>query len=98
MGLQYESCGKAARFFVWLMAFYLSPLLLSLACSRRHADCLRAHEELLKLGVAAFAAGQEMSRGIVNLQNARKIADFPFPFPYHQAGILSLEPCLISTD
>ena len=28
---------------------------------------------------------QELSRGIVNLQNARKIADFPFPFPYHQA-------------
>lgn len=29
---------------------------------------------------------QELSRGIVNLQNARKIADFPFPYPYAQAG------------
>ncbi|CAE7382668.1 icmt [Symbiodinium sp. KB8] len=33
---------------------------------------------------------QEMSRGIVNLQNARKIADFPFPFPYHQISIAVL--------
>ncbi|CAE7206123.1 icmt [Symbiodinium sp. CCMP2592] len=33
---------------------------------------------------------QEMSRGIVNLQNARKIADFPFPFPYHQISIVVL--------
>ena len=36
---------------------------------------------------------QEMSRGIVNLQNARKIADFPFPFPYHQAGSLVVNAC-----
>mmetsp|Transcript_129066 Transcript_129066/g.288484 ORF Transcript_129066/g.288484 Transcript_129066/m.288484 type:complete len:478 (+) Transcript_129066:87-1520(+) len=27
---------------------------------------------------------QELSRGIVNLNNARKIADIPFPFPYAQ--------------
>lgn len=33
---------------------------------------------------------QEMSRGIVNLQNARKIADFPFPFPYAQTSIVML--------
>ncbi|CAE7336185.1 unnamed protein product [Symbiodinium natans] len=33
---------------------------------------------------------QELSRGIVNLQNARKIADFPFPFPYHQVSIAIL--------
>ena len=37
---------------------------------------------------------QEMSRGIVNLQNARKIADFPFPFPYHQARSLALQAYL----
>jgi hypothetical protein len=30
---------------------------------------------------------QELSRGIVNLQNARKIADFPFPYPYAQARL-----------
>merc|ERR1712100_596409 len=29
-------------------------------------------------------AFQEVSRGIVNLQNARKIADFPYPFPLAQ--------------
>mmetsp|Transcript_71140 Transcript_71140/g.206000 ORF Transcript_71140/g.206000 Transcript_71140/m.206000 type:complete len:605 (+) Transcript_71140:188-2002(+) len=35
-------------------------------------------------------AFQEISRGIVNLQNARKIADFPFPFPYAQASVVML--------
>eukprot|EP00435_Cladocopium_sp_Y103_P043468 s2086_g12.t1 len=35
-------------------------------------------------------AFQELSRGIVNLQNARKIADFPFPYPYAQVSILML--------
>lgn len=35
-------------------------------------------------------AFQEMSRGIVNLQNARKIADFPFPYPYAQMSIVML--------
>lgn len=35
-------------------------------------------------------AFQEISRGIVNLQNARKIADFPFPFPYAQASMAML--------
>jgi len=35
-------------------------------------------------------AFQEVSRGIVNLQNARKIADFPFPFPYAQASMVML--------
>lgn len=35
-------------------------------------------------------AFQEISRGIVNLQNARKIADFPFPFPYAQTSIVML--------
>jgi len=35
-------------------------------------------------------AFQEISRGIVNLQNARKIADFPFPFPYAQVSIAML--------
>eukprot|EP00929_Paragymnodinium_shiwhaense_P087272 TRINITY_DN47508_c0_g1_i1.p1 TRINITY_DN47508_c0_g1~~TRINITY_DN47508_c0_g1_i1.p1 ORF type:complete len:675 (+),score=117.64 TRINITY_DN47508_c0_g1_i1:46-2025(+) len=35
-------------------------------------------------------AFQELSRGIVNLQNARKIADFPFPFPYAQTSIVML--------
>jgi len=35
-------------------------------------------------------AFQEISRGIVNLQNARKIADFPFPFPYAQMSITML--------
>jgi len=33
---------------------------------------------------------QELSRGIVNLQNARKIADFPFPFPYAQTSVVML--------
>jgi len=35
-------------------------------------------------------AFQEVSRGIVNLQNARKIAEFPFPFPYAQTSIVML--------
>merc|ERR1719230_1493302 len=35
-------------------------------------------------------AFQEISRGIVNLQNARKIADFPFPFPYAQTSVVML--------
>eukprot|EP00929_Paragymnodinium_shiwhaense_P027134 TRINITY_DN15998_c0_g2_i1.p1 TRINITY_DN15998_c0_g2~~TRINITY_DN15998_c0_g2_i1.p1 ORF type:complete len:630 (-),score=115.89 TRINITY_DN15998_c0_g2_i1:130-2019(-) len=35
-------------------------------------------------------AFQELSRGIVNLQNARKIADFPFPYPYAQASVVML--------
>eukprot|EP00440_Ansanella_granifera_P076809 gb/GFBE01083348.1/.p1 GENE.gb/GFBE01083348.1/~~gb/GFBE01083348.1/.p1 ORF type:complete len:357 (+),score=47.12 gb/GFBE01083348.1/:1-1071(+) len=35
-------------------------------------------------------AYQELSRGIVNLQNARKIADFPFPYPYAQASMVML--------
>lgn len=35
-------------------------------------------------------AFQEISRGIVNLQNARKIADFPFPFPYAQTSLVML--------
>lgn len=45
-------------------------------------------------------AFQEISRGIVNLQNARKIADFPFPFPYAQMSMVMLilhyvlTPCL----
>merc|ERR1712226_1841256 len=35
-------------------------------------------------------AFQEISRGIVNLQNARKIADFPFPYPYAQTSMVML--------
>lgn len=35
-------------------------------------------------------AFQEVSRGIVNLQNARKIADFPFPFPFAQTSMVML--------
>jgi len=33
---------------------------------------------------------QELSRGIVNLQNARKIAEFPFPFPFSQTSMVML--------
>merc|ERR1719440_591952 len=33
-------------------------------------------------------AFQEVSRGIVNLQNARKIADFPYPFPLAQISMV----------
>jgi len=33
---------------------------------------------------------QELSRGIVNLQNARKIAEFPFPFPFAQTSVVML--------
>merc|ERR1719174_2582758 len=33
-------------------------------------------------------AFQEISRGIVNLQNARKIADFPYPFPLAQMSMI----------
>merc|ERR1719473_386099 len=33
-------------------------------------------------------AFQEVSRGIVNLQNARKIADFPYPFPLAQMSMI----------
>lgn len=35
-------------------------------------------------------AFQEVSRGIVNLQNARKIAEFPFPFPFAQTSMVML--------
>jgi len=35
-------------------------------------------------------AFQELSRGIVNVQNARKIADFPYPFPYAQVIIVMM--------
>jgi putative membrane protein len=35
-------------------------------------------------------AFQEVSLGIVNLQNARKIADFPFPFPFAQTSMVML--------
>lgn len=39
---------------------------------------------------------QELSRGIVNLNNARKIADIPFPFPYAQMAsiMLGIHLCL----
>lgn len=33
---------------------------------------------------------QELSRGVVNLNNVRKIRDVPFPFPYNQVLILML--------
>jgi predicted membrane chloride channel (bestrophin family) len=33
-------------------------------------------------------AFQEVSRGIVNLQNARKIADFPYPYPLEQVSMI----------
>lgn len=33
-------------------------------------------------------AFQEVSRGIVNLQNARKIADFPYPYPLAQVSMV----------
>merc|ERR1719181_586533 len=33
-------------------------------------------------------AFQEISRGIVNLQNARKIADFPYPYPLAQISMI----------
>lgn len=33
---------------------------------------------------------QELSRGVVNLNNVRRIKDIPFPYPYHQAIILLL--------
>merc|ERR1719469_7795 len=33
-------------------------------------------------------AFQEFSRGIVNLQNARKIADFPYPYPLAQVSMI----------
>mmetsp|Transcript_33214 Transcript_33214/g.51686 ORF Transcript_33214/g.51686 Transcript_33214/m.51686 type:complete len:624 (-) Transcript_33214:212-2083(-) len=42
-------------------------------------------------------AFQEISRGIVNLQNARKIADFPFPFPYAQMSMVMLGIHYVST-
>jgi predicted membrane chloride channel (bestrophin family) len=35
-------------------------------------------------------AFQELSRGIVKLQDAKKIADFPFPYPYAQTSVLML--------
>jgi len=38
---------------------------------------------------------QELSRGIVNLNNARKIADIPFPFPYAQMASVMLGMHLI---
>eukprot|EP00931_Biecheleriopsis_adriatica_P053144 TRINITY_DN31075_c0_g1_i1.p1 TRINITY_DN31075_c0_g1~~TRINITY_DN31075_c0_g1_i1.p1 ORF type:complete len:549 (+),score=80.25 TRINITY_DN31075_c0_g1_i1:95-1741(+) len=33
-------------------------------------------------------AFQEVSRGIVNLQNARKVADFPYPYPLAQISMI----------
>jgi len=40
---------------------------------------------------------QELSKGLVNLHNARKIADTPFPFPYAQIIALLLLFHLIAT-
>eukprot|EP00930_Biecheleria_cincta_P058525 TRINITY_DN44342_c0_g1_i1.p1 TRINITY_DN44342_c0_g1~~TRINITY_DN44342_c0_g1_i1.p1 ORF type:complete len:573 (+),score=64.87 TRINITY_DN44342_c0_g1_i1:76-1794(+) len=31
---------------------------------------------------------QELSRGIVNLNNVRRIKDIPFPYPYHQTTLM----------
>jgi len=31
---------------------------------------------------------QELSRGIVNLNNVRRIKDIPFPYPYHQTTVI----------
>lgn len=33
---------------------------------------------------------QEMSRGVVNLNNVRRIKDIPFPYPYHQVILILL--------
>lgn len=47
-------------------------------------------------------AFQEVSRGIVNLQNARKIADFPYPYPLAQVSMIlqmlhwAMTPLLLS--
>eukprot|EP00913_Durusdinium_trenchii_P011871 g11149.t1 len=52
---------------------------------------LRMNDGVLPVAPPVLSrAFQELSRGIVNLQNARKIADFPFPYPYAQACILML--------
>ncbi|CAK9043939.1 Hypothetical protein SCF082_LOCUS25041 [Durusdinium trenchii] len=54
---------------------YRSEVLLDQSCKDRYLESTR---------------DKELSRGIVNLQNARKIADFPFPYPYAQVSILML--------
>mmetsp|Transcript_52681 Transcript_52681/g.150153 ORF Transcript_52681/g.150153 Transcript_52681/m.150153 type:complete len:538 (+) Transcript_52681:103-1716(+) len=42
-------------------------------------------EQVIKIAPPILSrAYQELSRGIVNLNNARKIKDIPFPFPYAQ--------------
>ena len=49
--------------------------------------------ELKRLPIAPplmSRAFQEISRGIVNLQNARNIAEFPFPFPTAQTSMVML--------
>ena len=52
---------------------------------------LRMNDGILPVAPPVLSrAFQELSRGIVNLQNARKIADFPFPYPYAQVSILML--------
>eukprot|EP00933_Yihiella_yeosuensis_P050303 TRINITY_DN48078_c0_g1_i1.p1 TRINITY_DN48078_c0_g1~~TRINITY_DN48078_c0_g1_i1.p1 ORF type:complete len:542 (-),score=63.55 TRINITY_DN48078_c0_g1_i1:178-1803(-) len=52
---------------------------------------LHMHTGVLPIAPPVLSrAFQEMSRGIVNLQNARKIADFPFPFPYAQTSMVLL--------
>lgn len=52
---------------------------------------LRMNDGVLPVAPPVLSrAFQELSRGIVNLQNARKIADFPFPYPYAQVSILML--------
>lgn len=52
---------------------------------------LRMNDGVLPVAPPVLSrAFQELSWGIVNLQNARKIADFPFPYPYAQVSILML--------
>eukprot|EP00931_Biecheleriopsis_adriatica_P000669 TRINITY_DN10075_c2_g1_i1.p1 TRINITY_DN10075_c2_g1~~TRINITY_DN10075_c2_g1_i1.p1 ORF type:complete len:521 (-),score=51.47 TRINITY_DN10075_c2_g1_i1:158-1720(-) len=50
---------------------------------------LHAHTGVLPVPPPILSrAFQEISRGIVNLQNARKIADFPYPFPLAQISMV----------
>eukprot|EP00929_Paragymnodinium_shiwhaense_P063304 TRINITY_DN31635_c0_g3_i1.p1 TRINITY_DN31635_c0_g3~~TRINITY_DN31635_c0_g3_i1.p1 ORF type:complete len:545 (+),score=61.72 TRINITY_DN31635_c0_g3_i1:139-1773(+) len=50
---------------------------------------LHAHTGVLPVPPPILSrAFQEVSRGIVNLQNARKIADFPYPYPLAQVSMI----------
>jgi len=64
----------------------------------QRSTVLHMHTGILPIAPPVLSrAFQEVSRGIVNLQNARKIADFPFPYPYAQVSIMGIYVHYVTT-